>query len=154
MYSAVIVPLDGSQSAVAAIPPALELAKAFLTRLVLLRVLPSGDGTAEPSQRDYDAQRFQAEGYLDGLKRSLRTRGVRIESVVSSGDPASVILGTAASLGHSLLVITTHGMAPPKTDRELGRVALDVLRRSDVPVVLVRSGLEPEGASLNGQVSQ
>jgi nucleotide-binding universal stress UspA family protein len=154
MYSAVLVPLDGSQSAAAAIPPALELAEAFVTRLVLLRVLPSRDGAAEPPQRDYDAQRFQAEGYLEGLKRSLRTRGVRIESVVTSGDPASVILGTATSLGHSLVVITSHGMTRPQAEKKLGGVALDVLQRSDLPVVLVHSGHDLDDPSPNGQVNR
>jgi nucleotide-binding universal stress UspA family protein len=154
MYSAVVVPLDGSSSAAAAIPPALELAKAFLTRLVLLRVLPSRDGDAESSQRDDDAQRIQAEGYLESIKRSLRTRGVRIESVVSRGDPASVILGTAASLGQAMLVITAHGVAPAQAEKELGRVALDVLRRSDVPVFLVRPRLDPEVSLLNVQVNR
>jgi nucleotide-binding universal stress UspA family protein len=144
MYSAVLVPLDGSSSAAAAIPTALELARAFLARLVLLRVLPSREGDAEPHKRDDDAQRIQAEGYLESLKRSLRTRGVRIESVVSRGDPASVILGTATSLGPALLVITAHGMAPPQAEKELGRVALEVLRRSEVPVVLVRPRLDLE----------
>jgi nucleotide-binding universal stress UspA family protein len=154
MYSAVLVPLDGSSSAAAAIPTALELAKAFLTRLVLLRVLPSREGDAESHKRDDDAQRIQAEGYLESMKRSLRTRGVRIESVVSRGDPASVILGTATSLGQALLVITAHGMTPPEIEKELGRVALEVLRRSDVPVVLVRPRPDLEDSLLNVPVNR
>jgi nucleotide-binding universal stress UspA family protein len=154
MYTAVLVALDGSQSAAAAIPPGLELAQAFVTRLVLLKVLPAVDVTDGSGRRDYDALRFQAEGYLESLKRSLRTRGVRIECVVSGGDPASVILGTAESLGQALLVITAHGMAPPDPDGELGRVAQEVLRRAEGPVVVVRPRIELEGPAPKEDVRQ
>jgi nucleotide-binding universal stress UspA family protein len=138
MYSAVLVALDGSQSAAAAIPPALELAQALMTRLVLLKVLPALEAIDGPARRDDQSRRFQAEGYLDSLKRSLQTRGVRIECLVRRGEPASVILETAEALGNALLVITTHGMAPPDPDGEAGRVAREVLRRADGPVFVVR----------------
>jgi nucleotide-binding universal stress UspA family protein len=148
MYAAVLVVLDGSQAAAAALPPAMELAQAFMTRLVLLRVLPVIEVKDGQGRRDDEALRIQAEGYLESLKRSLRTRGVRIECLISRGDPASVIVGTAQSLGHALLVITTHGMAPPEPEGELSRVAHDVLRKAKSPVVLVRPRAEsPSEAS-------
>jgi len=138
MYSAVLVALDGSQAAAAAILPALELAKALVTRLVLLKVLPTREVNEGPGWREHEALRFQAEGYLESLGRSLRTRGVRIECLVSSGDPASVILQTAQSFGEALLVITAHGMSPANRDGGLGRVATEVLCGAEGPVLLVR----------------
>jgi nucleotide-binding universal stress UspA family protein len=138
MYLAVLVALDGSQPAAAAIPPALEMAKAFMARLILLRVVPLAVGSDGATQRDYDAQRFQAEEYLESLRRSLRTRGVRIESLVRSGDPASEILETIRSLNHPLVVITAFGRTPPQNGGELGTVAQELLRSAEGPVVLVR----------------
>jgi nucleotide-binding universal stress UspA family protein len=138
VYSVVLVALDGSQAAAAAIPPAIELAQAFMARLVLLRVLPLPQDAAGVLGRDYSARLFQAESYLESLKRSLQARGVNIEAVIHSGDPASVILGTAHALDRSLLVITSHGTTPHYSDKRLGRVAEEVLQRAEGPVVLVR----------------
>jgi nucleotide-binding universal stress UspA family protein len=138
MYTAVLIPLDGSQSAARAIPPALEFAKVFATRLVLLRVLPSIKGKDGQGRRENDALRYQAESYLESLKRSLRTRGVIIECLVRCGDPASIILEAAQSLGGALLVITPHGMAPASPEGGHGRVATEILQRADGPVVVIR----------------
>lgn len=142
MYSNVLVALDGSQAAAAAIPHALEMARAFAARLILLRVLPIASGAEHPAGREYDAQRSQAEGYLDSLKRSLRNRGVKIESVIGCGDPASVILKTARSLGRPLVVITAYGRTPPQISSDFGRVALEVLKEAAGPVVFVRPPID------------
>lgn len=142
MYSAVLTPLDGSKAAASAIPPALELAQALSARLVLMKVLPAVDEADGQRRREHEALRFQTEAYLESLKRSLRNRGVRIDCVVSRGDPAPVILETAQSLGDALLVITARGMAQPDSECELGRVAEQVLRKAQVPVVLIRPRTE------------
>jgi nucleotide-binding universal stress UspA family protein len=137
VYLAVLVALDGSQAAASAIPPALELAAAFEARLVLLTVVPAIN-TDGARQRDYDAQRFQAEGYLESLRKSLGTKGVKIEALVRTGDPATEILAAARSLGRPLVVITAFGRTPPQADGDLGAVAQEVLHSADGPVVLVR----------------
>jgi nucleotide-binding universal stress UspA family protein len=137
VYLAVLVALDGSQAAASAIPPALELAAAFEARLVLLTVVPAMN-TGAVRQRDYDAQRFQAEGYLESLRKSLGNKGVKIEAFVRTGDPATEILAAARSLDRSIVVITAFGRTPPQADGDLGTVAQEVLHSADGPVVLVR----------------
>jgi hypothetical protein len=59
------VTLDGSKAAASAIPAALELARAFEAPLILLRVVPVDETDERGTQRDHDAQRLQAETYLD-----------------------------------------------------------------------------------------
>jgi nucleotide-binding universal stress UspA family protein len=151
MYLAVLVALDGSRAAAAAIPPALEIARAFVARLVLMRVVP---GKEASHQRDYEAQRSQAEGYLDSLKRSLETSGVEVESVVGSGDPASVILDTARSLGRSLVVITAYSRKLPPSNRDLGHVARAILREAEGPVVFIRPRIEQQNRPQIEQVNR
>ena len=147
MYSSVLVALDGSEPAAAAIPYALEMAQAFAARLILLRVLlhdtAFGALSAEPgplslARREYDARRSQAEGYLESLKRSLGTKGVPVECLIRDGEPAATILETAGSLGQSLIVITAYGKMASLTRGGLGSVAKDVLREANGPVLLVR----------------
>jgi nucleotide-binding universal stress UspA family protein len=149
MYASVLVPLDGSEAAAAALPCAVEVARRFAARLVLLTVLPApsragrrrrpaGGDPVALLEREEDARHSQAEGYLEGLARSLQTAGLQIESVVGNGDPASVILATAAALEQPLIVITSLGRAAPQSMEGLGNVATEVLRRAPGPVMLVR----------------
>jgi nucleotide-binding universal stress UspA family protein len=136
LYSAILVALDGSEAAAAAVPRAHEIARVFLVPLVLLRVVPRDIESS--LQREYDAQRSQAEGYLESLRRSLRTRGVRVESIVEGGDPASIILGTAHSLGSPLVVITAYGRTQSYGTGALGHVAKEVLEKAEAPVLVVK----------------
>jgi nucleotide-binding universal stress UspA family protein len=115
------------------------MAKAFTVRLVLIRVVPvARDSNGGPQRRDYDALRFQAESYLESLKRSMGAKGVKIEAFVRTGNPAAEILEAARSFGQPLVVITTFGRTPPRADGELGAVAREVLRSADGPVLLLR----------------
>jgi nucleotide-binding universal stress UspA family protein len=150
MYFSVLVPLDGSRAAAEAVPPALELARAFAARLVFLRVIPTENGTDGPTKREYDAQRNQAEGYLESLERSLRTSGVGIDRIVEEGDPASDILALARSLPRPLLVITAFGRTQPASQGDLGTVAQEVLRKAESPVVLIRPPFTEATSSVRG----
>jgi hypothetical protein len=54
-------------------------------------------------------------------------------------DPAEAILHTAGHLGGPLLIVGAHDRA--ETDRPaLGRVSLDIVRRSPYPVLVVPTG--------------
>jgi nucleotide-binding universal stress UspA family protein len=142
MYASVLVPVDGSAAAATAVPLGLEIARRFGARLVLLRVVPeSGTGAGLLAGRDYDSGRSQAEGYLDGLRRSLRSEDVKVERVIGTGDPATVILKTAEALGQPLIVLTAYGRSASQEEGAIGKVADDVLRHAGGAVVLVR----PEG---------
>ena len=137
MYSAVLVALDGSEAAAAAVPRAVEAAQAFALRLVLLRVVPPIIDE-EIGRREQDARRAQAEVYVGSLQRSLMARGTKVEAVVESGDPAAVILKIARSLGSPLIVLTAYGRNLPRGQDNIGQVARKVLAESEAAVLLVR----------------
>jgi nucleotide-binding universal stress UspA family protein len=138
MYTSVLVPLDGSEAAAQVVPRALELARQLEVPLVLLRVVI--DGGIEVT-REQQALLSQAEAYLNSIRKSLRTRGVIIELVTRTGDPATATLETAASLSRCLIVMATHGKNP-RSEAPLGRVAGEIVRRAGAPVVLIRPGTE------------
>jgi nucleotide-binding universal stress UspA family protein len=126
------------------------MARVFLVPLVLLRVVPVRD-TDGSHQREYDAQRSQAEGYLESLRRSLRGRGVRVESIVEGGDPASIILAKEHSLGGALVVITTHGRTSAYDEGDIGRVASEVLKKSEGPVLIIKPRTRELGDPASGE---
>jgi nucleotide-binding universal stress UspA family protein len=141
----ILVPLDGSPLAEAALGPALELAECSAARLFLLRAaqahtLPGVDQT----EAEVKAVR-EAEDYLDEVKARLATKGVTdVEAAVWYG-PASVAIVEAAEFHKvGLILMTTHG----RTGLErliLGSVAESVLRGTRTPILLVRA----DGAMLD-----
>jgi len=144
MFAYVLLALDGSRIAAAAIPAALEMSNQFQAPLVILRVVrprePSDGrlGLAGPDlRREYDSRRSQAEGYLESLKQGLESLAPRVEVLVKDGDPAAVILETARQLESPLIVMTARGKSSSRKRVALGDVARTVLEGAAGPVLLV-----------------
>ncbi|MCO5167109.1 MAG: universal stress protein [Planctomycetes bacterium] len=119
-----LVPLDGSPLADAALPRAARLLDDG-GEVVLLRVLPPGA----------DAREREAAGaHLEAARRSLS--GVRASPVVREGDPAAELLAEAARLSPSLVVMSSHGRGGVLRFVR-GSVAERVLRASPAPLLVL-----------------
>jgi nucleotide-binding universal stress UspA family protein len=82
----------------------------------------------------------QALKYLEGLRHRLRDASG--QNIVRTGDPAEAILEVALTFNVDLIVMSTH--ARPRFARWfMGSVSDAVLRRSQLPVLLVRRDLPP-----------
>lgn len=151
----IIVPLDGSQHAEAALRPAIELTRAFNAQLDLIRIVDQTQWYAmmspEPvasasaanainemiQQLSAEAQEYIA-GVSDRLKRDddLTTGGVTLEGI-----PADQILAYERDQKADLVVMSTHGRSG--VNRVVfGSVAERVLRQGQTPVLMVRPGGE------------
>jgi nucleotide-binding universal stress UspA family protein len=138
----IVVPLDGSALAEAALPEAERLARTMDGSLLLVRaVVPAalvygGEGLpgALPALEDMEAE---AKHYLERVAERIRERGVEVGVAVAVGVPAEVILDLADN-GANLVVMTTHGRSG--LDRAVfGSVADAVVRRGELPVMVIRS---------------
>ena len=139
----ILIPLDGSEMAEAALAEARQLSDPD-SALVLVR---AASALALPGTDTIDTQIYavqEAEAYLDELKTKLEAqdvRGVRVH--VWYGPAAAAIVDAARLYGADLIVMSTHGRSG------LGRVvfgsvAESVLRGTAVPILLVR----PHGAPI------
>lgn len=161
MIRRLVIGLDGSTLAEAALPLAEQLARASKVRLVLVRAVPTGtllapideanpnvlryvapDSAADADPQAARALAREAEAYLAKVAADLRERGVISETVVVPGDPADVLLEEARVRHADAIVLTTHGRSG------LGRlvygsVAETVLANSALPILLVRAGMPP-----------
>jgi nucleotide-binding universal stress UspA family protein len=121
----ILVPLDSSPEARAALPYAAALATPG-TEIVLLTVVPSsGDADAARAGLETAAQR-------------LRVAGQTVHTEVAVGNPARRIVDAAADLRPEMIVMASHGRGA------LGRliygsVADQVGREAPVPVMVVRT---------------
>jgi len=138
----VVVALDGSELAEAALPLAQRMAKSLNAKVHLVRaVVPSSlvfgaeylPGTL-PILEDMETE---AKEYLTTTAAKLRSKGLTVSAVVRTGIPAEAILAEATEAG-DMVVMSTHGRSG--VDRWfLGSVADAVVRHGDIPVLVVRS---------------
>ncbi len=144
--SSILVPLDGSPVAEAALPWAVELAHGFSAALHLLRVvmpltvLPSdalqGIDLAAPVLAE-DLDENAARDYLEDIARPLRAQGIPTTWDVRTGSAATGIVQEAEQRNAGLIVMATHGRTGLARVL-MGSVALQVLHRGHWPLLMVR----------------
>jgi nucleotide-binding universal stress UspA family protein len=143
MYKRILVPLDGSALAEGVLPHVEALAKSLGAELVLLRVaFAHAFPGADPIQSQVSVVQ-EAESYVAGLANRLQQEGVRAEAKVRYGDPVEEILDHVAWDHIDLIAMATHGRTG-LVRVVMGSVAEQVLRRTPVPMLLLRATLPAE----------
>ncbi|MBW2272101.1 MAG: universal stress protein [Deltaproteobacteria bacterium] len=147
----VVVPTDFSEDAdqaaeeLARLAPQLSPRAEGAPRVVLvhsdyvppiLERLLSDTGVAQLS---FDEVQAQLQAKLEPMAESLRARGMRVETLVSSGEPATVITEIAASSGADLIAMGTRGRSGLE-HLVLGSTAERVVQHAGCPVLTVRRG--------------
>jgi nucleotide-binding universal stress UspA family protein len=134
MWKILLVPHDFSACAAAALAMAAKLARTHGAELVLLHVsdLPPN----VPGNAHEEVMRGASER-LEALAAPLRNAGLSVATRARIGDPCREILGVARDDEASALVMGTHGREG-LARAFLGSVTESVVRRSPVPVVIVR----------------
>ena len=148
----ILVPLDGSELAEAALHHVKELAKQFgaqLVDIILLRVcelFPSPHSYPPPmaisweEYLNYETNRCKdiCQTYLAKIEEQLKKEGlsVRLESPI--GNPAEVIVEYVSKNPVNLIMMSTHG----RTGLSLwafGSITDKVLKGTYCPIFLIRS---------------
>jgi nucleotide-binding universal stress UspA family protein len=142
----ILVPLDGSALAEAALAPAAAMAGLFEAELVLAQIVaPLTAGSLLPvnfaAGYDRDAvalQRKQAQDYLEDLGQGLRKRGIRVRTIVVVGhNVGEALINLAHPERIDLVAIATHGRSGLQR-LMLGSVADKLIRGAEPPVLVVR----------------
>lgn len=145
----VLVPLDGSAKAEAALHPAIEMAHLLHAevRLFYVFVPKFEESSLEETHRTWDAGRrrvHQIERYLMRQVETVQHAGVKAHWAFGYGMPGAKIIDTARNHQVSMLVMTTQGRGGLVRWR-LGSVTEEVLHYGSLPVLLVpTSQLEPQ----------
>lgn len=144
-YHHLLVPLDGSPMAEAALPVAIGLARALSGRVTLLHIQErSAPRTVHGQPHLQDPS--SAEQYLAQVAARWATEGLALDwhvHPVKEGDVAQSIVDHAVEIGADLIVLTTHGSGGLR-DFLFGSIAQQVLRRGRTPTLIVR----PSASSL------
>jgi len=139
----ILIPLDGSMLAEAALAPACDLAARDGATISLLRAAEAAPRLgADTVEAQVTAVR-EAEEYLASVVRRLKEKGVtRVETHVWYGAAASSIVEAASMQQASLIVMSTHGRSGVGR-LVLGSVAESVLRGTTTPILIVRADGAP-----------
>lgn len=146
-YRRILVPLDGSSRAEAALPKAIVLARAESAELMLCYVAPD-PGLTGFGTKDQEAERLHAlvkkrneqagKTYLAQIKKKLEHSGLKIAvKLFSGGDARRALINVVSQEAVDFVVMATHGQSGHK-DVPTGDVARFVLDKADVPVLLLR----------------
>lgn len=138
-FDKILVPLDGSRFAEAALPKAVELVRNNPdATLILLR---AAEATTFPGVDPIAAQVSvvqEAEDYLETVAARLREDGVSgVKTSVWYGAAAPSILEAARIANPDLIMMSTHGRTGIGR-LIVGSVAESVLRGTRTPIFLVR----------------
>ncbi len=142
--SSLLVPLDGSAFAEAALPHATAFAQALHSSLVLLRVIPaelySTEMTFEPyaTQELLEVERVEAEKYLAEVSGRLAHLGLTVSGRVHLGWSVDSIMEECETSDAGMIVMAMHG-GSDVNDLILGDAARGILERGSRPLLLVRS---------------
>jgi nucleotide-binding universal stress UspA family protein len=156
MFSRVLVPLDGSKVGEAALPVIEQLVdklapegKVEITLIGVITLLRHwvvvGEASAPVSYTEEELKiiRERVMDYLTKSGESLKSKGVTVKTIVSTGNASEEILRAADQIKADLIAMSTHGRSGLRR-LAFGSSTDKVLRGSRVPVLMVRA---PEGTT-------
>lgn len=147
MFKTILVPLDGSLRAEAALPIAARIAQNSGARLVLVRVVSFVSEywptmtTSYPSmaQAAIETDLEEAAAYLERIASSPKLAGITVKTTAQFGYIAPTILSVAISYASDLIVLCSHG-ASGMIHWVMGSVAEKIVHHASIPVLVMREG--------------
>ena len=149
----VLVPLDGSALAQAALSPACRLAEALGAALLLVQAIEpviAPETVDLPMEFALDPARLLAAARddLERIATDLRGEGYTVTTHVESGYAPAVIMAAARAYAASVIAMATHGRSG-LARLALGSVATAALQHATVPLLLVRPTAHQEREALD-----
>jgi universal stress protein A len=148
MISKILVPTDGSKTALKAAAYAIGLAKQLHASIIVISVVdkrfmvsrtvlfkPSSMYVAE-SIEDY--QQEAAEKYAGEIKKLCKKKGIQSKTVIKSGHPVEEIVKEAEKSKAGLIVMGSHGQSALAA-ATLGSVTYGVIHKdTTIPILVVK----------------
>lgn len=145
MFKHILVPLDGSQLAEAALPPAQCLAEKLAAKITLIHIIERdapGQVHGQPHLKDAEA----AASYLSDLAARAFPQELQVDSHVHLAevdDVAQSLVEHALELEYDLIVMCSHGRGGALR-LVLGTIAQRVISIGSLPVLMTNPGKRAE----------
>jgi nucleotide-binding universal stress UspA family protein len=145
MFKHILVPLDGSHLAEAALPAAAYLSGKFNAGVTLVHIIEKNaprEIHGQPHLRDA----AEAAAYLETISRKWFAEGLRIERHVHTAEVDNVaesIVQHTGELKNDLIVMCSHGRGRA-IHTILGSMAQEIIAMGTIPVLITRPGENEE----------
>ncbi len=140
MFKKILCPVDFSDTSMNAANNAINFSMEIKAEITFIHIIDiqalqnigdlSGGGI-----NDINLLIEEEKPVLSKLKEECDKKGIKVKTVLTHGEPVSVILETIKEEGHDLIIMGTHGKTG-LTRLVLGSIAENVVRKSDIPVLL------------------
>lgn len=140
MFKKILVPLDGSNLAEAALPPAASLAQTLDAPVTLLHVVEQNP--PQEVHHDHHLTKFdEAVDYLRDVAERAFPKGVKVDSYVRTAEikdvAASIVQQANEEIKPDLIVMCAHGQTGFRA-LIFGGIAQQVLARGHAPLLLLQ----------------
>lgn len=143
-YQTIVVPVDGSETAYAAVAKSIEFAQAFGSKIIVVQVLSLDPYiaaeyiSAHQTNDLIERARTSIIESLDAAKAKFNQYGIEVETKILEGQVIHREIIKVAEENHAdLIIIGSHGRTGLKKFF-LGSVAQSLLGESHIPVLIVR----------------
>ncbi|TCM69948.1 nucleotide-binding universal stress UspA family protein [Acinetobacter calcoaceticus] len=143
-YQHILVPVDGSETALAVVNHAAALAKTFNSKVTVVQVMTldpyiaSEYFAAGQSNQLIERARSFIQDNIDKAKQQFEAEGVEVETRLLEGESIHLAIAEAVeTLKADLVVISSHGRSGIKK-LILGSVAQNLITELKVPVLVVK----------------
>ncbi len=144
MFRHILVPLDGSQLAEAAVPAAASLAQRLNAPVTLLHIIEQ-DPPQEIHKERHITQADEASAYLEEIAKHGFPAKVKVDVHVHTAAvkdiPASIVEHAITEFQPDLIVMCTHGSGGMR-DLLYGSIAQQVVAQGSTPLLLIKPGSE------------
>ncbi|MGE8398007.1 MAG: universal stress protein [Comamonas sp.] len=144
MFKHILVPVDGSATALLAVNKAAQLAKAFGSEVTAVYVLDPYPFTGVGADFAYGQAQYlsaataEANKALEDVNKAMADSGVLVKTLIGEGHAVHEgIARVADNVGADLIVMGSHGRRGLEK-LVLGSVAQRVLQTARMPVLVVR----------------
>lgn len=129
----ILFPTDGSMECQKAFDIAENLAKKYDGEIIVFHVYDI------QIVKDFHVVTFEEEGreILDNTVKYFENKGIKVNSKIVKGYPATDIIDEAERGEYDLIVMCTHGMSARKRFL-IGSVTNKVVQHVNVPILIVR----------------
>ncbi|HLO16885.1 MAG TPA: universal stress protein, partial [Anaerolineales bacterium] len=144
MFKHILVPLDGSKLAEAAVPAAASLAQTLNAPVTLLHIIEQG-APQEIHKERHITRPDEASAYLEAVAKRDFPSGVNVDLHVHAAAvkdvPASIVEHAMTEFQPDLIVMCTHGHGGVR-DLLYGNIAQQVVAQGLTPLLLIKPNLE------------
>jgi nucleotide-binding universal stress UspA family protein len=140
MFKHILVPLDGSTLAEAALPAAVSLAQTFNAQVTLLHIIEQ-DAPDEIHRDRHLTEAGEAKAYLEQIARQVFPPEIKVKLHVHTSPVAdvarSIVDHSADEIQPELIILCSHGNSGIH-DLVFGNIAQEVAAVSGIPVLLIK----------------